>query len=175
MALRTGRVQSVGDGQRRVDRRVGVHVDRAQRRSVLRHRESDAQGSLVRRRPVRHQIHGGCGRGHMGRGRRVRRPRRQVLVRPPVPRAQRHAVRGLLPVPGPPGARLPQGRGARQVPCLLRRTAHHHLLFLRAHRPVPGAHHQQYTRRTTRKYRPRPIDRGRRSCVKPRLLFFRKR
>lgn len=145
-------MQSVGDGERRVDRRIGIHVDRAQRRPVLCHREPYAQSSLVHWRPVCHQVHNSRGRGHMGRGRRVRRPRRPVLVHPAVPCTQRHAVRGLLSIPRSPGAHLPQGRGARQIPRLLRRPAHHYRLFLCTHRPVPGLHHQQYARRTTGRF-----------------------
>lgn len=150
MAVWTGRVQSVGDGQRRVDRRVGVHVDRPERGPVLRHREPDAQAA--RRRPVCHQVHGDRGRGHLGDGRGVRRARRPFLVRAPVSRAQRHPVRGLLPVLGTSRARLPQGRGARQVLSLLRGTTDRHRVFLRPHRPVPSAHHQQHARRTTGGY-----------------------
>jgi len=149
VALRAGRVQSVGDGQRRFDRRVRVHVDRAQRRPVFRHREPNAQAARVHRRTVRHPVHAHRGRGHLGGGRGVRRTRRPVLVRPPVPRAQRHPVRGLLPVLRAPGARLSQGHGDGQVPRLLRRPAGCHRVLLRAHRPVPVAHHQQHARRTT--------------------------
>jgi len=152
VALRADRVQSVGDGQRRVDRRVGVHVDRAQCRPLLRHREPDAQAARVHRRPVRHQIHRDRGRGHLGGGRRVRRAGCPVLVRPSVPREQRHPIRGLLPVPGRARARLSQGDGTRQVSRLLRGPAGRHRLFLRAHRPVPGAHHQQHARRTPSTY-----------------------
>lgn len=106
MALRPGRVQSVGGCQRRVHRSVGVHADGVERRQVLCHREPDAQVARVRRRPVRHAVHGDRGRGHMGGGRGVRRARRPVLLPAPVPRQQRHAVRGLLPVHGGTRARL---------------------------------------------------------------------
>lgn len=144
MALRTGRVQSVRDGQRRVNRRVGVHADRAQRRPVFRHREPDAQAARIRRQPVRHPVHGDRGRGHLGGGRGLRRPRCPVLVRPAVPRAQRHAIRGLLPVPRRTRAFLPQGHGARQISRLLCRATHRHHVFLRSHRPIPGVHHKQH-------------------------------
>lgn len=148
VAVRAGRVQGVGGGQGRVDRRVRVHADRPQRRPVLRHRQPHAQAAHVRRRPVRHPVHGDRGRGHLGGRARVRRPGRPVLVRAAVPRAQRHAVRGVLPVPGRPAvARLRPGRRAGQVPRLLRRPADRHRVLLRAHRPLPGAHHQQHARR----------------------------
>lgn len=149
MAIRTGRVQSVRDGQGRFDRRFRVHVDRPQRRPLFCHRESDAQAARVHRRTVRHPVHANRGRGHLGGGRSVRRARRPVLVHPPVPRAQRHAVRGLLPVLRTPRAHLSQGHGDGQVPRLLRRPAHCHRLLLRAHRSVPDAHHQQHARRTS--------------------------
>lgn len=149
VALRAGRVQSVGDGQGRFDRRFRVHVDRAKRRPLFCHRESDAQDARVHRRTVRHPVHVNRGRGYLGGGRGVRRTRRPVLVRPPVPRAQRYAVRGLLPVLRAPRAHLSQGHGDRQVPRLLRRPARCHRVLLRAHRSVPGAHHQQHARRTS--------------------------
>jgi len=149
VALRAGCVQSVGDGQGRFDRRLRVHVDRAQRRPLFCHRESDAQAARVHRRTVRHPVHADRGRGHLGGGRGVRRARGPVLVRPPVPRAQCYAVRGLLPVLRAPRAHLSQGHGDRQVPRLLRRPARCHRVLLRAHRSVPGAHHQQHAWRTS--------------------------
>jgi len=149
VALRTGRVQGIGDGQRRFDRRVGVHVDRTQRRSVFRHREPNAKVARVNRRTVRHPVHAYRGRGHLGGGRGVRCARRPVLVRPPVPRTQRHPVRSVLPVLRAPRARLSQGHGDGQVPRLLCRPARCHRVLLRAHRSVPVVHHQQHARRTT--------------------------
>lgn len=149
VALRTGCVQGIGDGQRRFDRSVGVHVDRSQRRSVFRHREPNAKVARVHRRTVRHQVHAYRGRGHLGGGRGVCRARRPVLVRPPVSRAQRHPVRSMLSVLRAPWARLSQDHGDGQVPRLLCRPARCHRLLLRAHRSVPVAHHQQHARRTT--------------------------
>lgn len=146
VAIRAGRVQSVGDGQGRFDRGVRVHVDCTQRRPLFRHRKPDAQCARVHPRTVRYSVHSDRGRGHLGDGRGVRPARRPVLVRPPVPRAQRHTVRGLLSVLRAPRARLSQGRGHGQVPRLLRRPIGCHRLLLRAHRSVPGAPHQQHTR-----------------------------
>lgn len=151
MAVRTGRVQGVGDCQGRVDRCVGVHVDRAQRRPVLCHRQPTAQAARARPRPICRPDCGHRGRGHLGGGHRVRRAGRPVHVPPSVPPEQRHGLRGVLPIPRVPGTRLPQDRRYRQVPRLLCRTAGRHRVLLRAHCHAPCAYYQQHARRATSK------------------------
>lgn len=152
MAVRFDRVQGSRNHQRHIDRRYRVHVDRAERRPVLRHRGPDAQAARFRGRPTGHQVHRHRGRDHMVPGHRLRHARGHVLVPAPVPGEQRDRVRGLLPVPRGAGPLLSQARRAGPVSRVLHHTAVGHRVLLRHDGQTPDTQYQKHARRSPSKF-----------------------
>lgn len=150
-------LQGVRDHQGHIDWRDRVHVDRPERRPVLRHRGPDAQASRVDRRPQGHQVHRHGGHRDLVFGYRLRRTISRLLVHPQVRYPERdHRPRlfhgDMLPVPRNPGELLSEVRRPGQVPDILRNTVVRHRVFLHHDGQTPDKEHQEHARRSPSQY-----------------------